>query len=84
MQITKITEALLMKKVLVTIPHGNVKDTFMPEHVCRYLERFFDVDYNETSAQYTTEELKNLLPGYDAVTPAGARGRFPATRRATV
>ena len=56
-----------MKKVLVTIPHGNVKDTFMPEHVCKYLERFFDVDYNETSAQYTTEELKNLLPGYDAV-----------------
>ena len=56
-----------MKKVLVTIPHGNVKDTFMPKHVCRYLEQFFDVDYNETSAQYTTEELKNLLPGYDAV-----------------
>lgn len=56
-----------MKKVLVAIPHGSVKDTFMPDNVCKYLEERFEAAYNDTGSQYSVEELKALLPDYDAV-----------------
>ena len=56
-----------MKRVLVTIPAGNVKNTFMPKHICEYLEKDFEVSYNETENQFTKKELKELLKGFDAV-----------------
>jgi len=56
-----------MKKVLVTIPEGNVKNTFLPAHIRSYAESLFDITYNDTGRQYTKEELAMLLRGYDAV-----------------
>ncbi len=56
-----------MKKVLVTIPEGDVKNTFFPDEVRSYAEKYFDVTYNTTENQYTKDELKELLKNYDAV-----------------
>ncbi len=56
-----------MKRVLVTIPVGKVRSTFLPKHICEYLEEKYEVFYNETESQFTGEELKKLLHGYDAV-----------------
>lgn len=65
-----------MKKVLVTIPDGAVKDTFMPEDIRAYLEKYFDVTYNETGEKLTKEELGKLLPNYDAVMTGWGSARF--------
>lgn len=56
-----------MKKVLVTLPDGVLKDTFMPEEVCSYLEQHFDVTYNELGRKYTKKELTVKLLEHDAV-----------------
>lgn len=56
-----------MKKVLVTIPEGNVKNTFLPPHVCEYLEKRFAVTWNRSERQWTKETLKEMLPGHDAI-----------------
>ena len=58
---------LSMKKILVTIPEGDVRATFLPQRVRERLEALFETDYNETGRQFTKEELRSLLPGYDAV-----------------
>lgn len=56
-----------MKKVLVTMPAGEIRDSFMPQHVCAYLEQFFDVTYNTADRHMTQEELKKALADCDAV-----------------
>lgn len=56
-----------MKRVLVAIPNGDMKDTFMPEYVRQYLEEHFEVVYNPYDRQYTEEEFAEILPEYDAV-----------------
>lgn len=56
-----------MKKVLVAIPDGEVKNTFVPEHICNYLEQYFEVTYNTAGRQLEQEELKKELSGFDAV-----------------
>ncbi len=54
-------------KILVTMPKGNVRDTFLPPHVCGMLEALGEVRYNETERQFTPEELKAALVGMDVV-----------------
>lgn len=56
-----------MKKVLVTLPDGVLKDTFMPEEICSYLEQHFNVTYNDLGRKYTKEELATKLLEHDAV-----------------
>lgn len=56
-----------MEKIFVTIPDGNVRNTFMPEYVRKSAEEMFDVTYNETGRQLTGEELKGILADYDGV-----------------
>lgn len=56
-----------MKKVLVTLQDGVLKDTFMPKEVCAYLEEHFDVTYNEVGRSYTKEEIAVKLLEHDAV-----------------
>ena len=49
-------------KILVTMPKGTVRDTFLPPSVCSLLESYGDVTYNDTEKQLTQEELKAALP----------------------
>ena len=56
-----------MERVLVAIPEGDMRETFLPEEVKKELEQHFEVVYNEGTAQYTEEEFAELLPEFDAV-----------------
>ena len=56
-----------MKKMLVTIPEGDVRSTFLPKHIQERLNSLFDTTYNDTGRQFTKQELQTLLPQYDAV-----------------
>lgn len=56
-----------MKKVLVSIPDGDLKATFMPKEICAYLEKDFNVTYNDLGRKYTADELADILPEYDAI-----------------
>ena len=38
-------------KILVSIPRGEVKDTFLPPSVCARLESLGEVTYNEMTRQ---------------------------------
>ena len=54
-------------KILVTMPKGTVRDTFLPPHVCSLLESYGEVTYNDTEKQLTQEELKAALVGKEVV-----------------
>lgn len=56
-----------MNKLFVAIPDGNVKATFLPEHVKEKLEKQFEVTYNETGKNLSKAELKEALQGQHAV-----------------
>lgn len=56
-----------MKKVLVTIPEGDAKNTFFPPDISEYLEQRFEVTWNDSDKQLTKTELKELLREHDAV-----------------
>lgn len=51
--------------VLVAIPNGDIKDTFIPTDVKEKLESLGTVIWNDSEAHYTGDELKKLLPGVD-------------------
>ncbi len=58
--------------VLVTIPKGEIFDTFVPPLAQTRLENLGKVEYNETSEQFTPEELAERLRNKDvAVTGWG-------------
>ena len=58
--------------VLVTLPDGEVKETFLPAEVRAYLEENFNVRYNTLGRQFTQAELKEELKDIDfAVTGWG-------------
>ena len=56
-----------MKKVLVTIPQNEVLETFFPAAVRKKLEANFEAGYNTSDRQFTKEELRDRLRGFDAV-----------------
>ena len=59
-------------KLLVTIPAGKVRDTFLPPDVQAALASAFEVTYNNLNRQYTSEELGEALIGVEiAVTGWG-------------
>ena len=47
--------------VLVTIPDGQPKETFLTPDVREYLAENFNVRYNDLGRNYTQEELKEEL-----------------------
>ncbi len=54
-----------MIKLLVTIPNGIVKDTFIPPRARAALEALGEVTWNNTDAEYTEDELCELLADKD-------------------
>lgn len=62
-------------KFLVTIPAGEVRDTFVPQDVREGLAQMGEVVYNDLGRQFTKEEIKATLSGVDvAVTGWGTPG----------
>ena len=51
--------------VLVTIPDGQPKETFLTPDVREYLDEHFNVRYNPLGRNYTQEELKEELKDID-------------------
>ena len=56
-----------MKRVLVTMQEGGTRRSFFPAEVKAFLEEHFEVVWNETGKKMTKEDLKPLLPEFDAV-----------------
>lgn len=54
-------------KILVTIPEGDLRNSFIPPQVVEVLNKTGDVEYNQMERNYTPEELKEKLTGKDAV-----------------
>ncbi len=52
-------------KILVTIPDGDIKDTFYTEKSKAAVESLGEVIYNPLGRQYTPEELRDALVGID-------------------
>ena len=53
--------------VLVTLPDGYIKDTFLPREVLDYLEENFNVKYNTLGRNFKPDELKENLEDIDLV-----------------
>lgn len=56
-----------MKNVFVTIPEGDVKDTFLPPYVRKELEKNFHTEYNPGSEQLSGAELREKITEAEAV-----------------
>ncbi|MBR6684548.1 MAG: hydroxyacid dehydrogenase, partial [Firmicutes bacterium] len=54
-------------KILVTIPDGAVKDSFLNEETKDFLQKNFEVIYNPMERNYTPEELAEAATDCDAV-----------------
>ena len=54
-------------KVLVTVPEGIFRNKFFNEENKKILEDNFDVTYNELGRDYTEEELKEVIKGYEII-----------------
>lgn len=54
-------------KILVSIPCGEVMDTFLPPAVRERLEELGEVTYNDLSRQYTRQEMHDAAMGKDVV-----------------
>lgn len=52
--------------ILITVPEGEVRDTFFPEIVVQHLESIGTQHWNHTGRDMTPDELKQALPGMDA------------------
>ncbi len=51
--------------ILVTIPNGATKDTFMPTEVKKAINMLGNVTWNETNENYTEQELQEKLEDID-------------------
>ena len=56
-----------MRKILVTIPKGIVRDTFIPPETGPHLAELGEISWNETDCQFTPEELRDRLPGVEVL-----------------
>lgn len=50
-----------MRKILVTVPEGIVRNTFFPPETIKRLESLGDVIWNDKGRQFTPEELRDAL-----------------------
>jgi phosphoglycerate dehydrogenase-like enzyme len=52
-------------KILVNVPHGQVRRTFFPAYITQQIEAAGEVIWNDGEAHFTPEELAARLPGVD-------------------
>ena len=52
--------------ILITVPEGEVRDTFFPEIVVQHLESIGTLHWNRTGRDMTSDDMKQALPGMDA------------------
>lgn len=57
----------MKRAVLITLPDGEVKNTFLPEKVLQYLEENFIVTYNSLDRRFTPDEYKELAKSVDYI-----------------
>lgn len=53
--------------VLVTIPVGDLRESFFPPRLRSELESLGDVTWNDTTSQFTTEQLRDHVAGVDVL-----------------
>lgn len=63
-------------RILVSIPNGEIKDTFIPPDVAKRLESIGDVLWNTTGGDYDGPRLASLLPGVDVCLTGWGTARF--------
>jgi len=56
-----------MRNLLISIPDGSAKSTFLNEENMAFLREHFNITDNKLGRQFTNEELKELLKNQDAV-----------------
>jgi phosphoglycerate dehydrogenase-like enzyme len=54
---------MMKMKILVAIPNGDIKDTFIPPEVAEKLESLGTAVWNEGSEHWSGDELRDMLPG---------------------
>jgi phosphoglycerate dehydrogenase-like enzyme len=52
-------------KILITIPKGKTRDSFIPDDVAARLEKLGEVVWNGSEKGLSSEKLRDLLPGVD-------------------
>ena len=68
-----------MLKLLVTMPVGAVKDSFLNEETKQLLEQHFDVSYNLMERNYTAEELAEAAKNCTILVTNGVQDGLPVT-----
>ena len=66
-------------RILVSIPKGEIKDTFIPPDVAKRLESIGEVLWNTTGGDYDGPRLAALLPGVDVCLTGWGTARFDET-----
>ena len=66
-------------KILVTMPVGEVRESFLPLQVRERLESVAEVEYNAMERNFTPEELKERLRGKDIALTGWGTGLFDET-----
>ncbi len=66
-------------KILVTMPVGEVRESFLPLQVRERLESVAEVEYNTMERNFTPEELKERLRGKDIALTGWGTGLFDET-----
>ncbi len=66
-----------MRKILVTIPEGIVRDTFIPSETAAHLAGLGDVVWNDTGRQFTPEELAERLSGVEILVSGWGTPWYP-------
>lgn len=63
-------------KILVTLPKGHTRDTFIPAPLVERINSMGDVSWNESSRNMTPSELANALQGVDVCLTGWGTARF--------
>jgi phosphoglycerate dehydrogenase-like enzyme len=63
-------------KILVAIPKGDIRDTFIPPEVAERLESIGAVTWNDGFENWSGNELRDKLPGADACVTGWGCARF--------
>ena len=63
-------------KILVTIPEGITRSTFIPADVAKLINDLGDVEWNTSSEQFTEEQLRDKLEGKDVCISGWGTRRF--------
>lgn len=65
-------------KILVSIPAGKIRDTFLPQDVAEKLESLGSVSWNDNAGDYSAIELRDRLAGVDVCVTGWGNACFDA------